>query len=264
MNYQKSEQHLCNAKKALEKASLAIQEKKKRIICEYELNPTKCHNCNSSLLYNKRNNKFCNHSCATQYNNKFRKLTTETKQKISNKLIGRKLSEECKTKLSNLRIECCRLKYEENLKYCKVCNKVLTYDQRNKKTCSKTCQIYSTTSRTYQNGSRKTIWYFNKFVNKKICLESSWEVRVAELLDKKNIYWERPNPMEWIDKENKIHLYYPDFYLKYYDLFLDPKNPYCMKKDKEKMEYIKNKIYIIFGDIKMIEKIINELNENVV
>lgn len=68
---------------------------------------------------------------------------------------------------------------------------------------------------------------------KDIWFDSSWEVAVAKSLDEHNIKWVRPKSgFVWNDNNNK---YYPDFYLPDYDVYLDPKNPYLMKKDQEKI-----------------------------
>ena len=38
----------------------------------YNLNPNRCLQCNNPLLYDKRKNKFCHHSCSASYTNKSR------------------------------------------------------------------------------------------------------------------------------------------------------------------------------------------------
>lgn len=66
-----------------------------------------------------------------------------------------------------------------------------------------------------------------------VWFDSNWEVQVAKSLDAANVRWSRPkNGFVWNDKGNK---YYPDFYLEDYDVYLDPKNPYLMKKDNTKI-----------------------------
>lgn len=90
-------------------------------------------------------------------------------------------------------------------------------------------------------------------------LESSWEVKVAEKLDQLKIKWIRPKPLKWVDN-NKTRYYFPDFYLPDYNLYLDPKNPYCMDKDIKKMKYFEDKINIVYGDIYKVLEIINNLN----
>lgn len=69
---------------------------------------------------------------------------------------------------------------------------------------------------------------------KDVWFDSKWEVRVAKSLDENNISWIRPRKgFIWADDGKK---YYPDFYLTEYDVYLDPKNDYLIKKDKLKIE----------------------------
>lgn len=68
---------------------------------------------------------------------------------------------------------------------------------------------------------------------KDIWFDSEWEIKVAISLDENNILWERPKKgFIWTNEGNK---YYPDFYLPKYDIYLDPKNDYLQKIDKEKI-----------------------------
>lgn len=69
-------------------------------------------------------------------------------------------------------------------------------------------------------------------------LDSSYERTVAKLLDEHYVKWNRPKPLVWFDKKNIQHHYFPDFYLIDYDVYLDPKNDYCFKVQKEKIDYI--------------------------
>ena len=73
---------------------------------------------------------------------------------------------------------------------------------------------------------------------KGVILDSTWELKLAKLLDSLNIKWIRPEPIKWADAKGNIHHYFPDFYLPKYDLFLDPKNPYAQKVQKEKIDII--------------------------
>lgn len=56
----------------LEKALAANEEAKKKRLAKYEACPTICQNCEKILPYERRNNKFCSHSCAGSYNNSLR------------------------------------------------------------------------------------------------------------------------------------------------------------------------------------------------
>ncbi|HUW90832.1 MAG TPA: hypothetical protein VMV43_10025 [Candidatus Nanopelagicaceae bacterium] len=81
-------------------------------------------------------------------------------------------------------------------------------------------------------------------------LDSSYEVKVAKELDKYNINWIRPKFIRWVDSQSNNRKYFPDFYLIDYDVYLDPKNDYLIKKDKIKIESVckQNKIKIIILD----------------
>ncbi len=81
----------------------------------------------------------------------------------------------------------------------------------------------------------KSVVYYNEFR-----FDSTWEVKVAKILDKNNIKWIQPDPILWIDKKGKNHNYFSDFYLPDYHLYLDPKNEFCVKAQKEKLDYIRN------------------------
>ena len=52
-----------------------------------------------------------------------------------------------------------------------------------------------------------------------------------------DIYWVRPKPIIWFDKKGIKHNYTSDFYLPRYNIYLDPKNEYCFKLQKEKIDY---------------------------
>lgn len=72
-------------------------------------------------------------------------------------------------------------------------------------------------------------------------LDSSYELRLARLLDKHNIRWVRPSPLKWVDSAGKVRHYFPDFYLPDKNIYLDPKNSYCFKVQHEKIKYIQSK-----------------------
>lgn len=71
----------------------------------------------------------------------------------------------------------------------------------------------------------------------KVLLDSSWEELLAIRLDALNIDWIRPPPLTY-EHDGKIHKYFPDFYLPKYDLYLDPKNPYAIKIQSEKISIL--------------------------
>ncbi len=91
--------------------------------------------------------------------------------------------------------------------------------------------------------------YRKIFKHKDVLLESSYELKLAEDLDKNGINWKRPKRLYWVDSSGKKRHYTPDFYLIDYDIFLDPKNDYLIIQDEEKIRLCslqnKVKIYIL-------------------
>lgn len=262
-NYNGSECHRQNARAAREKGRKKLEHLFELRKNEYNLNPNYCAYCNCVLDYSIRKNKFCSHSCSAKFSNSHRKykVSDSHKKHLSMLLSEKYKSGELKSKkywgqnISKTGNTSCAIKSST----CTICGKLfITRSYISRKTCSKRCKtIASTQLRTYQNGSRKPVWYFNKWQNKKVLLESSWEVKVAEKLDTLNIKWIRPETIGWVDNKQKSHLYYPDFYLTEHNIYLDPKNKYCMTKDKEKMEKISEKVNIIYGDLNLILEFIN-------
>ncbi len=96
-----------------------------------------------------------------------------------------------------------------------------------------------------QYNHRRLVRSTRKYIKKDgtiVLLDSSWEEILAVRLDTLNILWDRPKPMKWIDKQNNIRNYFPDFYLPEYNLYLDPKNPEAMRQQKEKVDWLKENI----------------------
>jgi len=69
-----------------------------------------------------------------------------------------------------------------------------------------------------------------------VILESSYEVRVAEILDSLNIEWIKVRQGYIWNDNGKKRRYIPDFYLPKQNIFLDPKNDYLIKKDERKIK----------------------------
>ena len=82
-------------------------------------------------------------------------------------------------------------------------------------------------------------------------LDSQWEVDFAKYCDNNNIVWGRPNKgFEYLYK-NKTRIYYPDFYLPDYNVYVEVKG-YKRDKDEYKWKTINNLIIILQDDIKLI------------
>ena len=248
--YYKSGRHLKNVTNARIQAFKQIELNKQNRINLYKLSPTICKNCNITLEYHSRKNKFCSKSCSASFNNIKRGVKSEsTKLKISNSMKVQRLK-------SNGNIIPNRYS-KIFLIECKICKKqrYVNYTKKHRQTCgSADCKtVASVGQRTYQNGSRKPVWFFNPYENKNVLLESSWEVEIANYLIQLGIEWNRPSFIKWVDSNNVTRRYFPDFYLPLYNMYLDPKNPYCIVRDKEKLEKVSQIIPLIYGSIEKIK-----------
>lgn len=95
---------------------------------------------------------------------------------------------------------------------------------------------------------RKSVREYVKKDGTIVKLDSSWEEALAVQLDNLGVEWERPSPIKWEDADGIYHNYFPDFYLPYHDIYLDPKNPHAVNIQKSKLicltTQIKNLIII--------------------
>lgn len=83
--------------------------------------------------------------------------------------------------------------------------------------------------------------------------KGNWEKTVAVYLDKNNIRWSNkidPIKYHW---NNSIHLYFPDFYLPEYDLYVEVKG-YERERDRCKWKAVPNLIVLKKEDIHQINK----------
>jgi hypothetical protein len=261
MSYQRSDAHIANFAAAKIKSFIKRKEDARIKRELYHLNSKLCErlNCSAIIPYDKRSNRFCSKTCAAINNNPRKIRSVESRLKTSNSLKGKK-----RPNVPTFRAAKFKSFYEITRRICPSCNKGFyikgKINQWSKKTCSKECRVIASVAiRKYQNGSRKPILYFNPFENKEIWLDSSWEKEIADLLIEKNIKWIRPNFIRWIDSQDKKHLYYPDFFLPDHNIYLDPKNPYCMQQDIEKMSIVSKTIDLKFGSLEYIKEIVISL-----
>lgn len=91
---------------------------------------------------------------------------------------------------------------------------------------------------THRRVCKKTVSY-TSVTGEIVKMDSSWEVKLAQLMDFAGIVWIRPGPIQWIDALGKTHNYFPDFYLPDFDVYLDPKNDYVINKQAEKLKALK-------------------------
>lgn len=108
----------------------------------------------------------------------------------------------------------------------------------------------------YQRVCKSTVDYICKD-GTVVKMDSSWEVKVAEVLDERDISWERPKPLRWEDKAGKQRNYFADFYLPVQNLYLDPKNSWVQHEQKSKIEYLANNYdNIIIGTLEEILELV--------
>lgn len=238
--------------------SLKSIETRKKINCEnilknkieknlYNINPSLCPKCNNSISYEKRNNKFCSRKCANSRGAR----TTDFKEKISNKLKGK--PGHSKETIRKIILSQGLLPREDKPNtICVVCDQDTKTKQR--KTCSKKCleKLQRLLSQKNPNCGGQKHTHRSKIKNKRgeiFSAESSYEVKVSEILIFLNVEWIRPSYMWYIDHNGNKRRYYPDFYLPEYDLYLDPKNDYLIRTDIDKIykasEYNNIKIVIL-------------------
>jgi len=191
----------------------------------------------------RRHKKCCNKICAVKYAQKF--VNTE---KISNSL-----------KLFNSGRQLKRLK-------CSVCDEQFPY-KWNKKTCSIKCCNELLRIKSTQNPNCGGETNYRKFQYKNVWMDSSWEVNIAKWLDKNKIDWKRDRKINflWTDVNGTLRRYYPDFYLPKFNIYLDPKNKYKLKKDQFKLAQVikENNINLISGaEAEIIENLIKLVYEN--
>lgn len=109
--------------------------------------------------------------------------------------------------------------------------------------CSENAKFFETGGYRENAGRSKKFKVLDSF-GKKVCLQSTYELMCSEILNTMYIRWIRPTYLRYGEKK-----YFPDFYLVDYGIYLDPKNPYLMKKDEEKIKLAsqenKVKIYML-------------------
>ena len=84
--------------------------------------------------------------------------------------------------------------------------------------------------------------YFRRKNGCVVYLQSSYEIKFAEILEELNVDWCRPRFVWWTDSNGERHRYYPDF--KIGNLYIDTKNDYLIIQDADKISRVidQNKI----------------------
>src|SRR5690606_2897088 len=84
-----------------------------------------------------------------------------------------------------------------------------------------------------ENAGRSKKYKVYDSFGKETCLQSSYELRCSEILNSLSIKWVRPGCLRYLDRK-----YFADFYLPDFDIYLDPKNNYKAKLDKDKIDAV--------------------------
>lgn len=85
-----------------------------------------------------------------------------------------------------------------------------------------------------ENSGRSKKYNYIDSYGKTVCLQSSYELECAKILDELKIKWIRPRFLIY----NGGKKYFPDFYLTECDIYLDPKNDYLAKADANKISNV--------------------------
>lgn len=189
-------------------------------IIRCKLNPNKIEIKNNFIKYNndlksgliKKEN--TNQFSKAKNENMLIEFSQEARRKLSEKGKNRKLSEETKIKIKKSMMDAV-IKYPES---------------------------YSASN---INGRTKKILY-NGFI-----MDGSWELEVAKWLDNNKIKWTKKIKgfeYEW----NGKRIYYPDFYLLSYNVYLEVKG-YERERDKAKWKVVDNLIVLKKREINMIK-----------
>lgn len=195
-------------------------------------NSGNCKHCGKQIRgYHKDKKEFCDHSCSASYTNA---------ERIKN---GYTASEKHREAARSVAKNFHTGPRVTSISRCKVCGK--WFKGYNRACCSSTCRKQHQTKIAQENqlgkhGVRqkcKQLVTTDSYGNR-VRLESSYEIRTAEILNDLGVSWIRPEPIHYVGKDGNEHRYYPDFFLPSSNLFLDPKNKYLYQKDKDKIDRV--------------------------
>ncbi len=208
------------AKENWEKGLYDFFRKQIKKTCSY-------HNCGKIFFTTPSNpKKFCSSSCAAKVTNRERKLSVETKDKISRALTGKVSPYKGVIKVARAKIVCEAV----------ACNNEVVFKRWEvRKFCSNACamsvigaQPTSPRAARAKAGIREDLG--------EIYFYSRWEANFARLLNLLNIKWQH-QPKTFDLKTQK---YTPDFYLPEHDTFVEIKNflsEYSLNRDKKFREF---------------------------
>ena len=208
-----------------------------------------CPKCSAS--HNKLGT-FCSRKCANSRGT--RSLETKQKQSISNKKYFLKLSETNKKAkiqhLADINPNIAGGPYTKiKLANCSYCTKRFWSNTEHTTKFNTTCsdECFMSIKRKNRAGSKTE---YNGQI-----YDSGWEAELAKWMDVNNIEFVRPTKhIPWVDSNGKSRKYFPDFYIPKLNLYVDPKNKFCIADQIEKLNYVSSKINLIYGEVEYIKQ----------
>jgi len=217
-------------------------------------NIKKCITCGKILI--KKQPKFCSTSCSAKYNNKHRdyKPSEDKRKKIINCVrCGKKIKVDFRASVKTTKCKDCKKQGKERQLICIFCGKSFLCTKHNdRKTCSDECYHKLMSKNATANPNCGGDTNYKKFIYKGIYMDSSWELKLAQLFDTKKVNWVRkPRKMVlyWTDLEGQKRRYHPDFFLPDYNFYIDTKNKYLLQKDDFKLKQVikENNVELLYG-----------------
>lgn len=111
------------------------------------------------------------------------------------------------------------------------------------------------------SGRSKGAWYDSPFAGR-VYLDSSFEIRIAKVLDKNRVIWKRNLiKFPYINENKEIRGYIPDFYLEDLDVYVEIKG-YQTERDLCKWRDFPYRLIVLFEkDIKDLEEGLTKIGE---
>ena len=187
-----------------------------------------CEKCGKVMTEKYGSGRFCCRSCANSH-----QKSEQTKNKISIK--ARKNREVIKSK----QLELQKKSYYSNPKKCVICNNIIPFEHKNRKTCCETCykkHLSKIAKKNKLGGITKGHGTGRGGNYKNIHCDSKYELIFLVYCIELNMNIERNFTFFiYTDKDNKQHKYYPDFYFPDLDMFIEIKG-YFQENTKYKIK----------------------------
>lgn len=199
-----------------------------------------CENCKTEHNGEYGSGRFCSTKCS-------RGFSTKAKRKEINEKVSLKLKQEI-------------VLYEA---VCIVCNNSFTSDRPNRKCCSVKCSakrggssIKKDTSKMgglRDGGGRSKVYSYTNRLGETMKLNVE-EIEVAKILDELELNWSRNfNGFSYSSLDGKNRKFYPDFYIKDFDYYIEYKGWVTSDMEHKMVEAKKQndfKLLIVYGNDK--------------